>query len=373
MSNYKICKRCIMDTSSDPNLTLDEKGECNYCKSFDDDYRKIKVLKSDDNKKLIALFEKIKKEGKNRKYDCVIGISGGVDSAYLAYLAKQHGLRILAVHVDGGWNSEIAVKNIEKICKKLELDLHTIVVDWTTMRELQRAYLLSGVANQDVPQDHCFVAGMQDKIKKFHVKYILTGGNLATEGILSKAFQYTAKDWINIKAIYKEFGRGEVSLKKYPHCSTINEYIRMMKWSSIKTVSPLDYIDYSKKNAIEFLEKEFGWEYYGGKHYESRFTKFFQEVYLPKRLGWDKRRDHLSSLIVGGEMTRDEALEEINKPPCSETEKEEQLEYVLKKLDLTKDDWNRIMASPVVDAREYKNQENIERFLKKIKNIIWKK
>jgi len=367
MSEYKICKKCIMDTTSDPNLILDDKGVCNYCHSYDIEYQKRIPLKSQDNHQLKALFDKIKEDGKGKEYDCIIGISGGVDSAYLAHLAHQYGLRVLAVHVDGGWNSETAVQNIEKICNKLNFDLYTIVIDWTTMKELQRAYILSGVANQDVPQDHCFIAGINSQIKKFGIKYILNGSNIATEGILSTAYQYTARDWINIKDIYKHFGRGKISLKKYPHCNTLDNLLRSVGISSIKAVFPLDYIDYSKKYAMEVLEREYGWKYYGGKHYESRFTKFFQEVFLPQRFGWDKRRDHLSSLVVGGEMTRNEALKEIEIAPSSETDLKDELEYVLKKLDISMEEWEQMLNSPIKDAREFKNQIKIKSHFQKIK------
>lgn len=331
MSEYKICKRCIMDTTSDPNLELDEEGVCNYCHSYDEAVKEQGYKGEKGEAELRKLFEKIKKDGRGKEYDCLLGISGGVDSSYLAYLAKQYGLRVLAVHVDAGWNSELAVQNIENMCQKLGYDLHTVVIDWPTMKELQRAYMFSGLANLDVPQDHCFIAACEQMTKKFHIKYVLNGSNYATEGILSTAYQYSCRDWKSIKGVYKRCGRGK-SLKKYPHQNFFEMYFESPILRKVKVVRPLNYIDYSKKKAMEILEREFGWKYYGGKHYESRFTKFFQEIYLPEKFGWDKRRDHIASLIVGGEMTREEGMKEISIPPSSPKELEEEKEYVLKKI-----------------------------------------
>ena len=372
MGEYKICKRCIMDTTSDPNLVLDENGVCNYCHDFDAVAKKMAYKRKQGTKYLESVFNKIKEDGKGKEYDCLLGISGGVDSSYLAYLAKQYGLRVLAVHVDAGWNSELAVQNIESMCSKLGYDLHTVVIDWPTMKELQRAYMFSGMAKVDVPQDHCFVAATNQMIKKFHTKYVLRGDNYATEGILSKAYQYPAGDWINIKGIYKQCGRGKISLKKYPHENFFKRYISIGEWKSVSIVKPLNYIDYSKKMAIETLEREFGWKYYGGKHYESRFTKFFQETYLPQRYGWDNRRDHISSLIVGGEMTREEGLREMAMSPSTEQDMEEEKDYVLKKLDITEEEWKKILTLPYKTEKDYPNSENLYQFCRKVKHIFIK-
>ena len=258
-----------MDTTSDPNLELDEKGVCNYCHEYDMAYEKLKDLHIDGEKKLEKIFNDIKEECKKDEYDCALGISGGVDSSYLLYMCHKYNLRVLAIHVDAGWNSEIAVQNIEKMCSKLGYDLHTVVMDWPTMKELQRAYLFSGLANQDVPQDHCFIAAVRQYCKKHHIKYLLNGWNLATEGILSHAFQQSPRDWVNIKDVYKKCGRGKISLKKYPHISFWDNVVGYKYFYPVKEIRPLCYIDYSKKGAIETLEREFGWKYYGGKHYES--------------------------------------------------------------------------------------------------------
>ena len=369
MSEYKICNRCIMDTSSDPDLKLDENGVCNYCHEYDEMIAEHRKNLNGGAEELAAIVDKMKREGRGKQYDCMLGISGGVDSSYLAYWAKQNGLRVLAVHVDTGWNSELAVQNIENICKKLGYDLHTVVIDWPTMKELQRAYMFSGMANLDVPQDHCFVAATYQMAKKFHIKYMLNGFNYATEGILSKAFQYNYWDWINMKGIYRACGRGG-NLKKYPHINFFDRYIGIPYLHNVEKIYPLNYIEYSQKMAISILEKEFGWRYYGGKHYESRFTKFFQESYLPERYGWYKRRDHISSLIVGGEMTREEGLKEMKTTPTTEHEISEEKEYVLKKLDITEEEYNTILTSPYKSENDYPNSKKLIKFFQKVKRMV---
>ena len=370
---YKICSRCIMDTTSDPNLVLDQDGVCNYCHEYDEMYEKYKVYRDNGEEKLKKLFDEIKSECRNQKYDVAIGLSGGVDSSYLLYLAHQYGLRVLAIHVDAGWNSEIAVQNIEKMCTKLGYDLQTMVMDWPTIKELQRAYMFSGLGNQDVPQDHCFVAAVRQCCKKYHIRYMLNGWNLATEGILSHAYQQNPSDWINIKDVYRKCGRGRVSLSKYPHISFWNQYIGYPYLYPVKEIRPLCYIDYSKKHAIEILEKEFGWKYYGGKHFESRFTRFFQEVYLPHKYGWEKRRDHISSLIVGGEMTREEGLAEISVPTADEKQKAEETDYVLKKLDISEQEWQGILAAPNKTIYDYRSQQSIKKTIRRIRGIVSRK
>jgi len=369
MQEYKICNRCVMDTTSDPNLIIDENGICNYCHKFDELSEKY-WIKGDEGKRLLEeTIEKLKKDGKGKEYDCVLGLSGGVDSSYLAYLAKQYNLRVLAVHVDGGWNSEIAVQNIQKMCKKLNFDLHTVVVDWPTMKEAQRAFMFSGLANLDIPQDHAFVAAVFDSAKKYKIKYILNGGNVATEGILSTAFQYTAMDYKHIKGVYKRHGRGK-SLKKYPRFTYFDLHFTLPKIYKVEMIRLLHYIDYSKKEAMDTLIREFDWKYYGGKHYESRFTKFFQEYYLPRKFGWDKRRDHISSLIVGGEITREEGLLELQKMPSTLDEIESEREYVIKKLDISNKEWEQIMKLPNKTEDDYPSNKKLRDRYIKIKKII---
>ena len=366
MKEYRMCTRCIMDTS-DPDISFDENGICNHCREYDKKVEKY-GYRGDDTR-LSKVVDAIKRDGKGKEYDCVLGISGGVDSAYMAYVASQLGLRILAIHVDAGWNSDIAVSNIRKLCEKLDIDLHTIVVDWPTMKELQRAYMFSGLANLDVPQDHAFMAGVYKYASKYKIKYMLNGSNLATEGILPKAWGYSALDYRCIKSVYKKCGRNKISLKKYPKFSLLSYIIFHKK---IIRVNLLNYVPYSKKMAMDILQKEFGWEYYGGKHYESRFTKFFQAYYLPKKFNYDKKRAHLSSLIVGGEMTREEALKEIE--DHSEYTEEQQLEdrdYILKKLDISKEEWDQIMKMKNRTEDDYATNKNLIKLGVKVKQAIY--
>lgn len=344
MADYKVCNRCIMDTTCDPDLGLDSKGVCKYCRKYD--AKKIRLPSGIvAEAKLEKIINQIKADGKTKEYDCVLGLSGGVDSSFLAVQAKKFGLRVLAVHVDAGWNSEIAVDNIEKMCKKLGYDLHTEIIDWPTMKEIQRAYMFSDLANLDVPQDHVFIAAIYKAAAKYRVKYILNGANLATEGILSMAWQAINTDFKHIKSVCKAHGR-KIDFRKYPHITPFLYYVLYPFVLRIKTVRILDYIPYSKAMAMETLKREFDWNYYGGKHFESRFTKFFQEYYLPKKFGWDKKKDHISSLIVSGEMTRKEGLLELENSRISENEIQTEKEYVLKKLDISPDEFEKMMRRP---------------------------
>lgn len=367
MREYQICTRCIMD-SSDPDICFDSNGICNHCHHYDEVKKKYDF--QDKNAELEKLIRKIKEDGKGKEYDCILGISGGVDSAYLAYLAKKLGLRVLAVHVDCGWNSEIAVSNIQKLCQKLGYDLHTIVVDWETIKELQRAYMFSGLPNLDIPQDHAFLSAAYAYGLKHHIKYMLNGSNLATEGILPKAWGYDAKDYTAIKDVYKKCGRGMVSLSKYPHMNVMR-YFQFLYMNEIIRVDLLNYVDYSKKKAIELLSREFGWQYYGGKHFESRFTKFFQSYYLPKKFGYDKKRAHLSSLVVGGEMTREDAIKEMaDSSGYTEEEMIEDRDYILKKLDISSEEWEGIMNAPCKTEDDYRNYKRTMERLRKIKHFL---
>ena len=359
-----------MDITSDPNLILDENGVCNYCHNFDELVKKeredIKYSSLDE------LFTEIKRKSKNKEYDCILGISGGVDSSYLAYLLHKYELRVLAIHVDCGWNSELGVKNIEKICRKYEYDLHTIVIDWPTMKRLQRAFLYSGMANQDIPQDHAFMAATWKIAAKHGIRYVISGHNVATEGILSTAYQTYWADWLNIKDVFRKSGEPG-NIRKYPHLSLFDRYIKYPKIHRLQFIRPLQLVDYSQRKAIKTLEDECGWQYYGSKHYESRFTKFYQDTYLPERFGWDKRRDHLASLVVGGELSREEALKQITISPVSDEEKEQEKEYVLKKLDIPLSDWNKIISIPIEETQKYMTTERIKMKLLKVMKMFKKK
>jgi len=356
---YQQCVSCIMDTT-DPTITFNEKGVCSHCLSYEDLQKNV-IPAGDAAKAVTArMVEQIKASGKGKEYDCIMGISGGVDSSYLAYYAtKVLGLRVLLVHVDSGWNSELAVKNIENIVKKLNLDLHTLVIDWEEIRDLQRAFFRSSVPNCDIPQDHAFSAALYSEARKYGLKHVLNGGNMSTESILPQSWGYDASDWIHIQDIHKKFG--EVKLKTYPHHTFFRRRILYPYILGMKVHMPLEYIPYHKENVKDFLKKEFGWKDYGGKHYESKFTQFFQAHYLPEKFGFDKRLAHLSSLIVSGQMTRDEALAEAQSPLYDPVQLVQDREYFIKKLGFTQNEWDDIMNTPPKTENDYKTQRKLMR------------
>ena len=352
---YRVCTRCVMD-ASDSGVTFDENGVCSFCTRYEEVKAQSGYRPGVSEKELERTVAVMKEKSRALDYDCVLGISGGVDSAYMLYIAKKLGLRVLAVHVDSGWNSEMAVRNIERMCEKLSVRLHTYVMDWPTMKELQRAYMLSGVANLDVPQDHLFCAAVYEMARKYKVKFILNGSNIATEGAAAPfSKQHSYRDTWHLNSIYRKHGRGK-SLKKYPRLSLWEAWMGL---PGVTKINLLNYVPYSKKEAIETLSREFGWEYYGGKHFESRFTKYFQSVYLPRKFGYDKRRSHLSCLVLNGEMTREEALDELALPPYPPEEQKEDEAYILKKLDISAEEWQRILSEPPTPDEAYFSQQKL--------------
>lgn len=364
-----MCSRCIMDTS-DPCIIFNEKGICNHCQNFFDNTHKTWFPNDEGKKKFEIIIDTIKNEGKNNEYDCIIGLSGGVDSSYLALKVKEWGLRPLAMHVDAGWNSELAVGNIEKIINYCNYDLHTHVVDWEEMRELQLSYLHSGISNQDVPQDHVFFANLYYYATQNKIRYILTGGNLATESIFPTSWHGAAMDSINLKAIHKKYGNKP--LKSYKTISFFEYYFWFPFIKKMQTYRPLNYMPYNKNDAIKEMEGKIGWVSYGRKHGESLFTKLFQNYYLPVRYGYDKRKPHLSSLIVSGQMTREQALAELAKPLYDQDELEVDINYFCKKLRITRSQFQEFMTMPLREYSEFDNWDNRHRLLKKIQGIIEK-
>lgn len=367
MVNHQVCSRCIMDTS-DPDITFDEKGVCNHCRAFDEMAAQNWFPGPEGLPKLNAIVAQIKKECAGNEYDCIIGLSGGVDSSYLAYKASQLGLRMLAVHVDGGWNSELAVKNIEVICKNLGIDLYTHVVDWEEMKDLQVAFLKSGLSNQDIPQDHAFFAALYNYAVKNNVRYVLNGSNFATEGILPPAWGYDAMDLRLLESVHKTFGR--IKLRTFPKVNFFKRYVYYPYIRRMQVVKLLNYILYDKEQAIQTLEKELGWRYYGAKHYESRFTKFFQAYYLPLRFGYDKRKAHLSSLIVSGQMTRVEALQEMEKELYPQAQLREDKEFVLRKLGLSEKDFENLLHAPLKTFRDYDSNYRLRQVVNGIRKRL---
>lgn len=360
-----MCTRCVMDTT-DPEISFDENGHCNHCRRFFNEIKDVRWLPNEKGKEILEnLLAEIKEEGKRKEYDGIIGLSGGVDSSYLLCKIREWGLRPLAVHVDAGWNTELAVKNIEVLCRKLDVDLHTIVIDWESMRDAQVAFLRSGIANQDIPQDHAFFAALYRYAVKHGVQYVFHGSNFATESILPTSWGQDAMDARFVKGIFKRFGNK--NMKKYPLVNFWEYYIYYPYIKKMQVVRPLNYIPYRKDEAIMELEK-FGWRYYGAKHWESRFTKFFQGYYLAARFGYDKRKAHLSSLIVSGEITRDVAMEELQKPIYPQDQLQEDRLYILKKMGIEEEEFQKLLYEPIneLNIPTYKHLRDLGRKVKKV-------
>ena len=356
-----------MDTT-DPEITFDEKVICNHCRQFEEVTSKNWFPNEEGARRLKVLLEQVKTAGKNQRYDCILGLSGGVDSSYLAYKANEWGLRPLVVHVDAGWNSELAVANIESVVKYCNYGLQTHVVDWEEMRHLQLSYLKSGVANQDVPQDHVIFASLYHFSIRNGIRFILNGGNIATESIFPKAWHGSAMDAVNLKAIHKK--SGGCRLKTFSMIGFYKLYIWYPFVKKMRTLRPLNYLNYNKEEAISELQETIGWRSYGRKHGESIFTKFFQNYYLPQKFGYDKRRPHLSSLIVSGQITREEAIAKLEEPLYNPDELETDITYFCKKLQISRNEFNELMAVPVHHYSEFSNWNRRYRFLKKMQSVM---
>lgn len=355
---YQICTNCVMDTT-DTKITFDEKGVCDHCNTF---YKDIKPNWHTDERgwqEIVAISEKIKEEGKDKDFDCIIGMSGGIDSSYLLYLAvKKLGLRPLVFHVDAGWNSEKAVHNIEVIVDKLELDLYTEVIDWEEMKDLQLAYFKSGVSTIDTPQDHSFFATMYKFATKYDVKYILTGGNYSTECIRNPLeWMYYQSDSIQLRDIHSKFGTKP--LKNYPVTNILWHKIWLPYVKKIKLIRPLDFMPYDKEEATQFLVDEFGYQRYEQKHFESRFTKFYEAYWLPEKFGYDTRKVQYSSLILTGQMSREEALEKLKTPAHDKESIKQDFEYIATKLGISVEELQGYMDAPNKTYKDYKNQMGI--------------
>lgn len=336
----RTCVRCVMDTT-DPGIRFDANGVCNHCHAYDAGTRALPASPDEAARVLAAAVERLKAEGKGKRYDCLIGVSGGVDSTYVAWKVKQLGLRPVAVHLDNGWDTELAVKNIQNALHNLDIDLITSVLDWEEFRDLQTSFLKASTPDSEIPSDHAIVAVLSQTAEKFGIKSIISGFNHRTESHLPPAWSQGHFDWHYIKSVHKEFGR--VPLKTFPHLGFFKarEYLRGPARFDL-----LNYIDYSKPAAVSLLESELGWQNYGGKHHESIYTRFYQGYLLPKKFGYDKRKAHLSSLVCDGQMSRDHALCELTHEPYPADVQRADREYVIKKLELTEWEFDAIMNAP---------------------------
>lgn len=357
----QVCRHCVMDTT-DTQITFDEHGVCNHCREYEAHKYSDQVAQSIANKDLEKLWSKIKAAGEGRDYDCIIGLSGGVDSSYVALLAHQAGLRPLCVHLDNGWNSELAVSNIHSIVEKFGFTLYTHVIDWEEFKDLQRSFFKANVVDIELLSDHAIFGVILSLAKKYKVKYILSGANHSTESIMPKSWVHRKQDLVNIRDIQKQFGTRP--LKTFPQVSTLS-HVWSMFIQGFKVVKPLNLIDYRKAEVKAQLKEKMGWRDYGGKHYESVFTKFYQAHILPVKFHIDKRKAHLSSLIVSGQQTRPQALQELSAPLYEPQALEADTAYVCKKLSFSKNEWSDYMSAPARSHYEFKSDQWVFDLLKK--------
>lgn len=369
MENFQICTRCVMDTT-DSKIVFDENGVCDHCNDFEQNVKPSWFTDERGDIELKKTISKIKEDGKNRDFDCIIGMSGGADSSYLLHVAvKEYGLRPLVFHVDGGWNSQIAVNNINVMIEKLGLDLYTEVINWEEMKDFQLAYFKAGVSNIDVPQDHAFVATLYNFAAKYKIKYILNGGNISTECVRNPLeWIYYGTDMAQIRDIRKRFGANP--MKTYPFSSVLRHKLYLRYIQRVQVVKPLNYFPYIKEEAMQVLADEYGWIPYPQKHFESRFTKFYEGYWLPKKFGFDTRKVQYSSLILTDQMTREEALEKLQAPAISDEDAKHDFEYIATKLGISVEELQMYFDQPNKSYKDYKNQQSLFDFGAKVLKAI---
>ena len=353
---YQICTKTIMDTT-DPTIVFNEKGESDYYTNFKENIEPNWHTDDRGYEELMKIADKIKKTSKNKDFDCIIGLSGGLDSSYAAYIAKEvMGIRPLIFHVDAGWNTDKAVGNIEKIIHGLNLDLYTEVINWEEMKDLQTSFLKSQIADQDLPQDYAFFSGLYKFAKKNKINYVLTGGNFSTECCREPEEWggFPGIDVTLVKDIHRKFGKRP--LKTFPLVDILSYKIYYKYVLGMEVFKPLNLVPYIKKDAEQLLQEKFGWEPFQHKHHESRFTRFYEDYWLPRKFGYQKRKAHFSSLILTGQMTREEALERVSKPELSEEFLQKECEYVANKLDMSVSDLEKIFEGENKTYKNYKNK-----------------
>lgn len=353
-ARIEVCARCVMDSTAEEFVSYPD-GRCVFCKDFDDRISK-ELFRQNSEATLVEFAERVKRESKSKQYDCLIGVSGGVDSSYVAHLCSQLGLRVLAVHVDNGWNSELATVNIERLCDQLNIELETVVLDWDEFRDLQKAFISSGVSNIEIPTDHAIWATMIKTAAKNNIKYIISGSNAANESIMPLSWLYDSKDSTLIRAIYKkQTGR---RLRNYPNLR-IWEFIYYLLLRRMRWVPILNHMPFDKAEAKALLVSNYGWRDYGGKHFESIFTRFFHAIYLTEKCGFDLRKAYFSAEICSGGKSRNAALEELARPQIDTNAYDADMAYVAKKLRLERSALAKYLSTPRVSHNVYANQEKI--------------
>ena len=363
----KSCSRCLLNTTNCKVITFNSNNLCNYCQYYDTVTTKLGNIEQKQTW-IKNKIDEIKQKGKNKEYDCILGVSGGVDSSYLAYWTKENGLKPLVVHFDNGWNSELAAENIQNICNKLGFSLSTYVINWEEFKELQLAYLKAGVIDIEALTDHAIMATIYKIARTYNLKYTISGFNYATEAIMPKGWVFDKGDWENIKDIYKKFGSGK-SISTFPHISFYKKlyYHWFLKLESIQV---LNYISYNKTDAKKLITEKLNWRDYGGKHYESIFTKFYQAYILPTRFGIDKRLAHYSTLICSNQITKEQALIELKQPLYNENDLSREKEYVLKKLELNEKEFDQLMKEPERPHTTFKTETKLWKNYFKLLNIL---
>jgi N-acetyl sugar amidotransferase len=353
---YQVCTNCVMD-STDSKISFDELGICDHCLDFVNNVQPNWHTGDASRKQLSHLVEKIKLSGKDRDFDCIIGMSGGLDSSYMLHLAvKEFGLRPLVFHVDGGWNTDIAVNNIQVIVEKLGVDLFTEVINWQEMRDFQLAFFKAGVPHLDIPQDHAFIATLYHFANKHGIKYILNGGNISTECVRNpKEWLYYGTDMAQIRDIQRCFGT--MKLETYPFSSIFFHKVYLRYIKRVQVVKPLNYLPYIREVAIQTLTEEYGWKAYPQKHFESRFTRFYEGYWLPTRFGFDTRRVQYSSLILTGQMTRQQALDRLKTSAYDQDTIDEDFDYIATKLGISTNELRNYHEMPKKSYKDYRNQE----------------
>ncbi len=358
VSQYQICTNCVMDTT-DSRISFDKNGICDHCIDFKKNVKPNWYPNDEGKRRLNKIISKIKEDGRDRDFDCLLGMSGGVDSSFMLHLVvNEFELRPLVFHVDGGWNSEIAVNNIQVMIDKLGLDLYTEVINWEEMKDFQLAFFKSGVPHIDIPQDHAFIATLYKFAEEYKIKYILNGGNISTECVRNPMeWLYYGTDMKQIKDIRKQFMSNP--MKTYPFSSILRHKFYLQYIKGIDVVKPLDYLKYIKEDALRLLNKAYGWKPYPQKHFESRFTKFYEGYWLPERFGFDTRKVQYSSLILTGQLSRDKALEMLKTPSYNLDTIDDEFEYIATKLGITIEELRTYFKMPKKYYWDYKNQERL--------------